>query len=114
MNKYLKKFNEVIEILNKETDSQNQNAGYTLFWKLLIANELDCCWSKEELTEQQEEWLIECIYDFYMSVDYSSIGGITNAYINTINQLNGIETLMKLEKENPAELRDKIIWNIED
>lgn len=114
MNKYLKTFNKIIDILKNEENTELESSGYSLLWKTLIANELDCCWSEEELTAEQEEWLIESIYEFYMSVDYSSIGGITNAYIRTINNLGGIKNLMELENNNPAELRDKIIWNIED
>ena len=112
MNKYLKKFNEVIDQFNKELNG-SINGGYALFNKLIIANEFDCCWT-EELTDEQEEWLIEEVYDFYISNDYNSISSIVNAYIRTIAELDGITNLVALEKDNPAELRDKIIWNIVD
>lgn len=109
MNKYLKNFTNLITELDKKSNKK----GHTEFYKMCIAQEFDSCYvEKNKLTTEQEEWLIDEIYDFYISNDYNSINSIVNAFINTILKFGDINIFQSEYDLNYSKTYDKIIENI--
>ena len=84
MNKYLKRYNELIDELAKEEN----DTGYSYLTCMLIAEELDCYmggyYEDYKLTESQEECLIEIIYDYYIDTDDTNIFKATRGVVDTL------------------------------
>lgn len=76
INKYMKSYNKIIKILKQD---YNVEYGFEIFYKIRIALEVDNILEELpfgndmqlELTTEQEEKLIDIIYDIYMSSDDS-------------------------------------------
>lgn len=74
LNKYLKSYNKIIKMLKQD---YNVEYGFEIFYKIRIALEVDNLLEELpfgndmqlELTIEQEEKLIDIIYDIYMSTD---------------------------------------------
>lgn len=74
LNKYLKSYNKIIKMLKQD---YNVEYGFEVFYKIRIALEVDTILEEIpfgsieeiELTTEQEEKLIDIIYDIYMSTD---------------------------------------------
>lgn len=74
LNKYLKSYNKIIKMLKQD---YNVEYGFEVFYKIRIALEVDNLLEELpfgndmqlELTTEQEEKLIDIIYDIYMSTD---------------------------------------------
>lgn len=109
MNKYLDSFKKLITELDNKT---NQN-GCAEFYKMCIAQEFDCCDVQDlGLTQENEEWLIEEMYDFYISNDFNSINAIVNAFIKTIWQFGNINIFKSEYDLNYSKTYDKIVEKI--
>lgn len=76
LNKYLKSYNKIIKMLKQD---YNVEYGFEIFYKIRIALEVDNILEELpfgndmqlKLTTEQEEKLIDIIYDIYMSSDDS-------------------------------------------
>ena len=88
MNKYLTKRNELAKELEKEFNKRD----YEIFTEMEIANELDnlidndCLEFNFDLTDEQQEEVIEIIYDFYMECESDvSVYSVVKAVLKTMS-----------------------------
>ena len=109
MNKYLKRYNELIKELEKENDN-----GCSFLTRMLIAEEFDCYiggyYENLELTEEQEEYLINVIYDYYIDTDDMNIFYATRSVVDVFVEYENFETFKKEyeDEEKYLEILDKI------
>lgn len=115
MNKYLAKRNEIANELEKEFNKRD----YEIFTEMEIANELDglldndCLGFNFDLTDEQQEELIEIIYDFYMDCDSDkSIYSSTSAVLNTIKEFGSYLEFKGKYETDYSNTYDKIVWNL--
>ena len=117
MNKYLKEYNE---ILDKFIDNEDKCSAYEYLAKCKVADEFDCYFNGyydddryKELTAEQEEYLINVIYDYYIDTDDMSIFRATKGVIDTFLNYNSFEDFKKdYEKEETyIKIIDDISWN---
>ena len=117
MNKYLKKYNEILDSLIKNDDNC---ASYVYMAKCYIADEFDSYFSGyydddryKELTKEQEEYLINVIYDYYINTEDMDYFRATKGVVNTLLNYNSFEEFKKdfENEEKYAEIMDDISWN---
>lgn len=88
MNKYLKEYNKIIDIL-KEDFKDYKESGYCNLTKCLIADEMSNILSannkEDNFTDDQQEHLIEIIYDYWIGFEEDI--GIYTVARNVINAL---------------------------
>nr|DAT76270.1 MAG TPA: hypothetical protein [Caudoviricetes sp.] len=115
MNKYLAKRNELAKELEKEFNKRD----YEIFTEMEIANELDGLLDNDYLefnfnltTEQQEE-LIEIIYDFYMECESNvSVYSAVKAVLQTITEFDSYLEFKGKYETDYSNTYDKIVWNL--
>lgn len=115
MNKYLAKRTELANELEKEFNKRD----YEIFTEMEIANELDGLLNNDyldfdfNLTDEQQEGLIEIIYDFYMGCDSDeSIYNTTKAVLKTITEFGSYLKFKGEYETNYSNTYDKIVWNL--
>lgn len=115
MNKYLAKRIELAKELEKEFNKHD----FEIFTEMEIANELDgllnndCLSFNFDLTDEQQEELIEIIYDFYMDCDSDkSIYSSTSAVLNTIKEFGSYLEFKGKYETDYSNTYDKIVWNL--
>lgn len=110
MNKYLKKFNEISENVG----------GYTELTRCLIADEFDCYYggyyedeNYGELTAEQEEYLINIIYDYYIDTEDINLFRATKGVVDTLLGYSSFEEFKKdyEDEEKYSQIMDNISWN---
>ena len=110
MNKYLKKYNEITEKVG----------GYMELAKCLIADEFDCYFGGyydddryKELTKEQEEYLINIIYDYYIDTEDMNYFRATKGVVDTFLNYNSFEEFKKdyEDEEKYVKIMDDISWN---
>lgn len=123
MNRYLEKFNKIIDELDKETNQDKTlgNTGYGLFTRVLIADELatsmqriyeDKGW---ELTDEQQELLIEIIHNFYLDTNVEcSVYRVTTAVCNTMQDYESFSEFVEEYNTNYPKVKDRFIWCLSD
>lgn len=114
MNKYLTKRKELAMELEKEFNKRD----YEIFTEMEIANELDGLLENEEynfeLTDEQQETLIEIIYDLYMDCENDlTIYAMTKAILKTIIDCGSYLEFNGKYETDYSHTYDKIIWNLE-
>lgn len=108
MNKYLTKRIELAKELEKEFNKRD----YEIFTKMEIANELDGLFSFS-LTDEQQEELIEIIYDFYMECESDvSVYSAVRAVLKTITEFDSYFEFKGKYETDYSNTYDKIIWNL--
>ena len=114
MNKYFKTYLK-LEGIAKQELGEIKYEGMT---KCLIANELDNILSWEEynniqLTDEQQEELINIIYDFYMNTeeDYS-IYTTTYAVVKVLAEYENYFDFVGDYETNFSKVYDKFIWKL--
>lgn len=115
MNKYLAKRIELAKELEKEFNKRD----YEIFTEIEIANELDGLLENNylefnfNLTDEQQEELIEIIYDFYMDCDSDkSIYSSTSAVLKTIKEFGSYLEFKGKYETDYSNTYDKIVWNL--
>lgn len=115
MNKYLAKRIELAKELEKEFNKRD----YEIFTEMEIANELDnlidndCLGFDFDLTDEQQEDLIEIIYDFYMECESDvSVYSVVRAVLQTITEFGSYLEFKGKYETNYSNTKDKIIWNL--
>lgn len=109
MNKYLTRFNKLLDELNKETDYN----GYEVLPKMEIADYFqDNFYSINndmELTDEQEELVIDIIYDYYIDLPYDKMSeySATNCVSYAISEYNSFEEFYKDYTDNYEEIIEK-------
>lgn len=113
MNKYLAKRIELAKELEKELNKRD----YEIFTEMEIANELDNLFENEEynieLTDEQQEELIEIIYDFYMECESDvSVYSVVKAVLQTITEFDSYLEFKGKYETDYSNTYDKIVWNL--
>ena len=110
MNKYLKKYNEISEKVG----------GYMELAKCLIADEFDYYLGGlyederyKELTDKQEEYLINIIYDYYIDTEDMNYFRATKGVVDTVLDYNSFEDFKKdyEDEEKYVKIMEDISWN---
>ena len=115
MNKYLAKRIE----LGKELEKEFNKRDYEIFTEMEIANELDGLLDNDyldfdfNLTDEQQEEVIEIIYDFYMEQESDvSIYSATKAVLETITEFDSYLEFKSKYETDYSNTYDKIVWNL--
>lgn len=114
MNKYLTKRKELEEKLAKEFNMPT----YEIMRKLELANELDFILENEEfekynLTDDQQEEIIQIAYDFDMSLEESeSVYKIVKAITQTLLCYENYNDFFSNYETNHSKTLDKFLWNL--
>ena len=115
MNKYLQKCNE----LTKQLSEEFKESGYSVISKLQIAEEINNFLENWEefkelnLTDDQQENLINIVYDFYMNLENDE--GIfipTKAVMFTMLEYGDYFTFVGEYETNYSKVYDKLIWRL--
>ena len=114
MNKYLSKRNELEKILEEEF----KEPSYEVFSKMIIAGELSYMleWDEFEnfeLTDKQEEELINIIYDLY--IDWEDDIGFfkpTKAVLFTMRKYGTYLNFIDEYKTNYSKVIDNFAWEL--
>lgn len=114
MNKYLAKRIELAKELEKEFNKHD----FEIFTEMEIANELGNLLENEEynlkLTDDQQETLIEIIYDFYIETDNDiSVYSSVKATLKTIIEFGSYLEFKGKYETDYSNTYDKIVWNLE-
>lgn len=114
MNKYLTKRKELEEKLAKEFNMPT----YEIMRKLEFANELDFILESEEfekynLTDEQQEEIIQIAYDFDMSLEESeSAYKVVKAITQTLLEYENYNDFFCGYETNYSKTFDKLLWNL--
>ena len=115
MNKYLAKRIE----LGKELEKEFNKRDYEIFTEMEIANELDNLIDNDyldfdfNLTDEQQEELIEIIYDFYMECENAvSIYLAVKAVLKTITEFGSYLEFKGKYETDYLHTYNKIVWNL--
>lgn len=114
MNKYLTKRTELAKQLEKEFNKRD----YEIFTEMEIANELDGLLDNDldfdfNLTDEQQEELIEIIYDVYMECESDvSVYSIVKAVLKTITEFGSYLEFKGKYETDYSNTYDKIVWNL--
>lgn len=108
MNKYLKKFNDIITDL----ETENKGYGYDMLSKILIADEFNNYYGQNAnliLTPEQEEIMIEIIHNFYLETDGDiNYFTCTNAICDTFRNYTSFEAFYDDYKASPNKFYSNI------
>lgn len=113
MNKYLTKRNELAKELEKEFNMP----AYEIFRKLDLANDLDYIldedeYSKYNLTDEQQESIIQISYDFDMSLEEShSAYLVVKAVTKTLLEYETYFDFINDYETKYSATYDKMVWN---
>lgn len=114
MNKYLTKRKEIEEKLAEEFNMP----AYEIMRKLELANELNFILENEEyekynLTDEQQEGIIQVAYDFDMSLEESeSAYKVVKAITQTLLEYESFQCFIGDYETNYSKTFDKILWNL--
>lgn len=117
MNKYLKEYNKILDSFKKNKDKCSE---YEYLAKCLIADEFDNYFNGyydderyKDLTAEQEEYLINAIYDYYIGADDMSYFGATKGFVDTFLNYNSFEKFKKdyENEEKYIKIIDDVSWN---
>lgn len=114
MNKYLTKRNELEKILEKEFDE----SGYSVFEKMNIAVEVENVLEWDDfknfnITDEQQENIIDIIYDFYLSCeDNTGLFKLTKAILFTMLDYGTYFDFIGAYETNYSKVYDKFCWKL--
>lgn len=114
MNKYLKTYIKLEEIAEQELGE----IKYEGFAKCVIANELDNILGWEEylkiqITDEQQEELINIVYDFLMNTEEEhSVFTTTNAVVKVLAEYENYFDFVGDYETNFSKVYDKFIWKL--
>ena len=116
MNKYLTAYNEIVELLDKkarESKWYNGVSGLTLLIKSQIADELNDYYGQGgewELTDKDQEELVDIIYDFWLETETNDYTIATHAVCDAMESYDNFENFLKMYEEDYAEVHDNFVW----
>ena len=117
MNKYLKEHNKILDSFK---DNDDNCGNYEYLAKCMIAEEFDCYFGGyydddryKELTDEQEEYLIQIIYDYYIDTEDMNYFRATKGVVDTFVNYNSFEEFKKdyENEEKYVEIMDNINWS---
>lgn len=116
MNKYLTAYNEIIDMLDKKIENSDEKFGgsaSTLLIKSQIAEELNDYYGQGgewELTDKDQEELVDIIYDFWLEIETNDYTIATHAVCDAMGSYDNFENFLNMYEEDYAEVHDNFVW----